>query len=58
MFKNVFHTNPENSQTIDTKNKWEIEYWSNRLHVTEDLLNKTIKQVGKNIDDIKKALEK
>ena len=56
MFKNVFHTNPEDSQKINTNNKWEIEYWCNRLHVTEDVLKKAIRKAGKNIDDIKKEL--
>ena len=61
MFKDSFNqipSNVNNSQKINLKDKWELDYWSNRLHTTPSTLKKTISKVGPLLSAVKKELEK
>ena len=61
MFKDSFDQIPgniNNGQKVNLKEKWEVEYWSNRLHTTPSILKKTVSKVGPLLSAIKKELEK
>ena len=61
MDKDPFNQIPDsinNFQKVNLKEKWELDYWSNRLHTTPSNLKKTIAKVGPLVSAIKKELEK
>ena len=49
---------PEDPQKINVNQSWEVDYWTDKLNVSENELKKIVKKVGPSTDKVRKELEK
>ncbi len=47
---------PADRTRINVNEKWEVEYWTKELRVTEQKLRDAVKKVGVMVVDVKKHL--
>lgn len=48
---------PEDPTKININQDWELEYWSKKLGITEELLVTVVETVGPMVIDVKKFLK-
>ncbi len=46
------------SSKININEPWEVNYWKDKLNVTEEKLKDVVEKVGPVVDDVKKELDK
>ncbi len=49
---------PQDPTKININEKWELEYWTKTLNVTQDQLRKAVQAVGVLVINVKKHLGK
>lgn len=49
---------PIDAEKINLSQKWEIDYWTENLHITESKLREAISKVGPYVSDVKEYLKK
>lgn len=53
---NLSKKHPQDASRINLGQKWEIEYWTKKLHTTETKLKNAVSKVGNSVSDVKKYL--
>jgi hypothetical protein len=49
---------PKDASKINVNESWELEYWTKKFGVTADVLKKAVKDVGVEVEKVKKKLGK
>jgi hypothetical protein len=58
MSDNLQKKRPQDASRVNTNEKWEIDYWTEELGVSETELKEAVKAVGNSADNVRKYLRK
>jgi hypothetical protein len=58
MVDNLNIKKPKDPKTINTHEKWELDYWSKKFGVTKEQIKQSVKAVGNSTEKVKKHLGK
>jgi hypothetical protein len=58
MSDNLQKKKPQDSSRVNTSEKWELEYWTENLKVSEEELIEAVKAVGNSAENVRKYLRK
>lgn len=48
---------PEDPTKININQQWELDYWCEKLHCSEQMLRKAVRTVGPMVKDVKEWLK-
>jgi hypothetical protein len=49
---------PQDRSRINMNEKWEVQYWTKELGVSEEELRQIIQQAGNNVSDVRQQLKR
>ncbi|MFK3737612.1 DUF3606 domain-containing protein [Massilia sp. TN1-12] len=58
MSDNLNNRGPQDRSRISLSEKWEVQYWTKELNVTEEQLQQAVKQAGNSVNAVREHLAK
>jgi hypothetical protein len=58
MSDNLNNRGPQDRSRISLSEKWEVQYWTKELNVTEEQLQQAVEQAGNSADAVRQHLAK
>nr|WP_314542881.1 DUF3606 domain-containing protein [uncultured Massilia sp.] len=58
MSDNLNNRGPQDRSRISLSEKWEVQYWTKELNVTEEQLEQAVKQAGNSVNAVRQHLAK
>lgn len=58
MSDNLNNRGPQDRSRISLSEKWEVQYWTKELNVTEEQLQQAVKQAGHSVNAVRQHLAK
>lgn len=58
MSDNLNNRGPQDRSRISLSEKWEVQYWTKELNVTEEQLQQAVKQAGNSVNAVRQHLAK
>jgi hypothetical protein len=58
MSDNLSNRGPQDRSRISLSEKWEVQYWTRELNVTEEQLQQAVKQAGNSAAAVRQHLAK
>ncbi|MDN4053950.1 DUF3606 domain-containing protein [Massilia sp. YIM B02763] len=58
MSDNLNNRGPQDRSRISLSEKWEVQYWTKELNVTEEQLQQAVKQAGNSVNAVRHHLAK
>jgi len=56
MSDNLHNRGPQDRSRINLHEKWEVQYWTKELGVTEEELEQAVKQAGNSVNAVREHL--
>jgi hypothetical protein len=56
MSDNLHNRGPQDRSRINLHEKWEVQYWTKELGVTQEELERAVKQAGNSVDAVRQHL--
>lgn len=58
MSDNLNNRGPQDRSRISLSEKWEVQYWTKELNVTEEQLQQAVEQAGNSVNAVRQHLAK
>lgn len=58
MSDNLNNRGPQDRSRISLSEKWEVQYWTKELNVTEEQLQQAVEQAGDSVNAVRQHLAK